>query len=236
MPKAGSSICDLILLDFYAEAGFDIDRIAERSQESSKSEPDFFKEYQGKMKLEGVYYGVARGIYVRDMPILDNMRLVVQVRDPRDCLVSAYFSYAKSHKIPVDPAKRAAFEEMRSKTAEKSIDEYVLGYAHSYRDRMRLLRQFVDRGEGVLFLRYEEMVLETDAWLSKIIEFSGQPMTDSLKERLGNKIDFTVDHEDPEKHKRQVIPGDHARKLKPETVTEINEILRDEMQYFGYSV
>lgn len=234
MPKAGSSICDLILTDFYIERGFEIDRIALQVPKSPRSEPEIFTSYQDKIKPEGAYYGVARGKYVSDMTVLRNMRLFVQVRDPRDCLTSAYFSFSKSHKPPRDPAKLEAFRARQEKIRDTTIDTYVCQNANDYRDRLRRLRQIVQASPDALLLTYEEMVQATDEWLAKIADHTGQPLTSALQARLGNKIDFTVDKEDPKRHKRQVSPGDHARKLSAETISAINEILQHEMQFFGY--
>ena len=36
------------------------------------------------------------------------------------------------------------------------------------------------------------------------------------------------------KHKRQVIPGDHRRKLKPETIATLNSDLADILDRYGY--
>ena len=37
------------------------------------------------------------------------------------------------------------------------------------------------------------------------------------------------------KHKRQVTPGDHRRKLKPETIAKLNTDLADILTRYGYA-
>jgi hypothetical protein len=101
MHKAGSTICDKILLDFMVAKNMEIDRISLLAPLSPLTERDFFLNYQKKMQPVGVYYGVARGPYVSEMTVLDQMKIIMQVRDPRDCITSAYFSFAKSHPPPL---------------------------------------------------------------------------------------------------------------------------------------
>jgi hypothetical protein len=91
------------------------------------------------MRLQGVYYGMARGPYVRDMPIIGRLRTIVQVRDPRDCVTSAYFSFRESHRPPTDPEKLKAFQQRRETLKAMSIDEYAVRQAAQYLTRMQIL-------------------------------------------------------------------------------------------------
>lgn len=41
--------------------------------------------------------------------------------------------------------------------------------------------------------------------------------------------------EDAARHKRQVPPGDHRRKLRPETIAAMNAVIGEELGRFGYA-
>lgn len=234
MHKAGSTITEQILVDFCKARGLEADLIS-RSAFSSPLPPDqFYIQYQEKMLDEGVYYGVIRGPWVSRMPKLKDLKVIVQVRDPRDCITSAYFSYRQSHILPKDPEKRKAFLEQREAAQEMDIDKYARGQIANYRNRLQVLRNLVEDHNDILVLKYEEMVLNTECWLSQISDFIDQPLTDELRSALGEKIDFTPKNEDPSKHKRQVTPGDHLRKMSPETIAALDEGMADQMQFFGY--
>lgn len=232
--KGGSTIIDRILTDFCTQRGMEMDRISLSVPGSPLSEGEVFIGYQDRMQPRGVYYGVARGPYVARMPKLGELKLIVQVRDPRDCITSAYFSFRKSHRPPEDPEKRKQFLARREKLQQQDIDAYALSETGSYRDRLQILRDIVEDHDDILVLKYEDMVLETENWLARIGAFIGQPVTEELRGILGDKIDFRVDKEDPGKHKRQVTPGDHKRKLKPETISAMNRKMAGQMAYFGY--
>jgi len=234
MHKTGSTIADMIITDILATKGMELDRIALQVPVSPLSEAEIFKNYQTQMKETGVYYGIARGPYVSDMPILDKLKVIVQVRDPRDCLTSAYFSFKKSHVPPKDPEKLKQFMERRKKLETLDINQYALQESGGYKTRLRILRELVQRHDDVLVLKYEDMVERTEQWLEQIAKFVGQPITLALRDKLAGKIDFAVDQEDISKHKRQVSPGDHKRKLSEKTIRQISDKMTDEMAFFGY--
>lgn len=234
MHKAGSTITDSILMDFMAARGMEIDRISLLVPKSPLPVQDLYVQYQDRMKPEGVYYGVARGPFVAHMPILKTMKIIMQIRDPRDCITSAYFSFKVSHVPPKDPAKLEQFLERRKKLEAMTIDEYAVAESIGYRNRLAVLRELMDGHDDCLLLKYEDMVLRTEHWLDQIAGFTGQPVTPELRARLGDKIDFTVQAEDENRHKRQVLPGDHLRKLQPATIAEMSQRMERELRFFGY--
>ena len=236
MHKAGSTIVDSILVDICTVHGLAMDRISLAVPSSPLTEAEIFVGYQDKMKPEGFYYGVARGPYVADMPVLKTLKVIVQVRDPRDCITSAYFSFRQSHKPPSDPNKREQFMQRREKLLKLDINEYSVTQANSYRNRLQIFQDIVENHPAALLVKYEDMVLRTEDWLRQISEFVGQPVNDGLRTALGDKIDFSVAKEDPLRHKRQVTPGDHARKLDPAAIAELNTRIGNQMAFFGYAV
>lgn len=235
MHKAGSTIADSIIMDILEEKGMELDRISLQVPASPLPAPEIFKNYQKQMKEIGVYYGIARGPYVSDMPILNKLKVIVQVRDPRDCLTSAYFSFKESHVPPRDPEKLQAFMERRRKLEKLDINEYALTQAGSYKHRLSILRKIVERHDDIRVLKYEDMVEHTEQWLEQIAQFVHQPITPALRTKLGEKLDFSVDNENASKHKRQVSPGDHKRKLSESTVSKVTGEMAEEMAYFGYT-
>ncbi|MEP3334407.1 sulfotransferase domain-containing protein [Sedimentitalea sp.] len=236
MHKAGSSITQQILTDFAIAKGYEIDLVSHQVSDSPMKEADLFRSYQDQMRLQGVYYGVARGPYVRSLKILDRLKTIIQIRDPRDCLISGYFSFTISHPAPRNPDKQKNFERKRAKRMQMTADEFALDRAENYRMRMQILADIAERHDDCLMLKYEEMVTDTSTWLNRISEFLEQPLTNELIAALGEKIDFNVSTEDVNKKKRQVTPGDHARKLQPETITALNDILGEQMARYGYTV
>ncbi|MEH6647552.1 sulfotransferase domain-containing protein [Sulfitobacter sp.] len=235
MHKAGSTVANSILLDFFGALRYEIDDISNKSWASPLTEAEFYIDYQKNILADGVYYGMARGPYVAKMDKINSLRMIVQIRDPRDCLTSLYFSQKESHSPPPDPERAKLFYERREKSGELSIDHFVLARAENYRRRMEILSKIINSHSDFLVLKYEEMTENTPKWLGKISDFLDQPISDELRSKLHKKTQFSVDVEDSSKHKRQVTPGDHKRKLKPETIVQLNNILTHELQSFGYA-
>ncbi len=232
--KAGSSIFDRIVQDVAQARGYTLDLIASEVSDSPLPEKDIFINAQARMRDDGVYYGVARGPYVRRMPRILDLRALVQVRDPRDCITSAFFSFSQSHRPPRNPAKLAEFHRRRETVRQTDIDAYALRQTGQYRERLEVLARIIDAHGDIRLLKYEEMVLETERWLARIAAFLDQPVTPELRAQLGDKLDFNVATEDVGSHKRQVMPGDHRRKLRPETIAAMNADLAEMLARFGY--
>lgn len=234
MHKAGSSITDQILVEICRARGYEIEQITKTVAALPLSEADAFVAHQDRIRDQGVYYGIARGPYVDRLHVLSRLRIIVQLRDPRDCITSAYFSYRDSHLPPEDPAKLVAFENRRAEINASTIDSYAVSQAQSYRRRMRNLLTILSTHPDALVLRYEEMVERTEDWLGRISTFLDQPITEDLRATLGGKISFRVPEENTARHKRQVTPGDHKRKLTPATIDRLNQEMADEMAEAGY--
>ena len=235
MHKAGSSVLAGILQAFASARGYESDIISRKVSASPLPEDAFFEAYQGRMQPHGVYYGMARGPYVAKMPVIFRLRTVVQLRDPRDCITSLFFSLRNSHVPPEDPAKRDAFLKRREALGADDIDRFAVAQARLYRERMQILARIIDAHDDLLLLRYEEMVEDTERWLGRIAGFLDQPLTAALRDSLGDSIDFSVTGEDAARHKRQVTPGDHRRKLRPETIAAMDAVLGEELDRFGYA-
>jgi len=235
MHKAGSSIADNIFTEVCAARGYDIDRIALQVPSQPMPEPDFFHSYVPKMREAGVYYGMARDPASHDLSILPKLKLIVQVRDPRDCIVSAYFSYRQSHEVPSDPAKRAEHAARQAELQTVDITRFCLDWPLIYRDRMQIMADILTAHDDILLLHYEEMVRAPQVWLHRCLTFLDQPMTPELESALAPYMDFDVAEENVRRHKRQVTPGDHRRKLDGATIAQMSRVLDPVLTQFGYA-
>jgi hypothetical protein len=187
----------------------------------------------GTLKLAfqptGYYYGPI-GTY-RTIPNAEGYRTILQLRDPRDVLTSLYFSTAFSHALISEKLIRR-----REEALQMTIDEFVLFETREY---IPIYQQYVDNLLGkpnVLFLRYEEMVESFEAWLAKLIGHAGISADLALLEQVRKEADFSVAQEDPYSQRRQVTPGDHKRKLKPETVAKLNSLFGSILKRLNYPI
>lgn len=182
----------------------------------------------------GYLYGPFR-TFNPAIPNLDRYRVVVNLRDPRDVLVSAYYSMAYSHYVPEreNPDGAKAILAGREAALHSEIDVWVL---KSMAQTRKIYAEYCDQllGRPNVFLsKYEKLVTDFDGWLKDLIEFLDFDPPAALIEELRRGASFDVE-ENVTQHKRQVTPGDHKRKLKPETVDELNACFGDVLDRLQY--
>lgn len=156
-------------------------------------------------------------------------RKVFLFRDPRDALVSQYFSDAYSHQMPDAPNQlgegRAAFAAKRAVALQTPIDDHVLAQA---RPMLRTLTEYAGLLDDpdCLCLRYEDMVFQKRRMVRKVLAHFGWTLSPGQVDLLMAQIDRLPDAEDPTRFLRKAVPGDHRSKLRPDTVAALDKILR----------
>src|SRR5262249_55228526 len=116
----------------------------------------------------------------RDLPpwlngsdVLSRARKLVIVRDPRDMLVSLYYSFKHSHWFPEiqTPQFEAEVGCMRQDTA-LGLDEFCMAYAWAY-NRILWRLHTVLRDQDVLVLRYEDFIYDKVGLAKDICRWCG---------------------------------------------------------------
>lgn len=176
--------------------------------------------------------------------------IVAHLRDPRDVLTSQFFSYTYSHarqqKIRFNPS-----DEMRKKWEREGIDAFVLARAEQCGEEYRQFLSRMAHRDNVILLRYEDMVTDYSAWLRSFLRAfagcgpaSGRPFfgfrrrapLKAVHTKLYAKYrdEFIPKAENVYEHKRQIMPGDHRRKLAPATIETLNSRLGDILAVLRY--
>ncbi len=174
---------------------------------------------------------------------LGDYSIVLHLRDPRDVLTSMYYSFAYSH--TVRPDRFHISQQKREQWRADGIDEFVVEFAPGLqRVYQRLCRSLLGRG-NVTLIRYEDMVLNYGGWLSQFLSAFGDVKIKAKKTRhwllpqfarqlklrrqlyLRHKDSFQVESENILNHKRRVVPGDHREKLRPATISWLDEQFSD---------
>ncbi len=184
---------------------------------------------QQAFRKKGYYYGPFRSY--RPIPDLDQYKVVLILRDPRDVLVSQYYSAAYNH-----PVINRKILTNRKEILKKSIDEHVVVKADDF---VTIYREYCDKllhQDYVLFLRYEEMVSEFENWLNRLTAFTGTNSHPETVRKILDGTSFKVDKENKFQFKRQVNPGNYKKQLNPETINVLNEKFKDILPALGYSV
>ena len=192
--------------------------------------------------------GIAEPIFPDD---IDDYSIILHVRDPRDVLTSLFFSSTYSH-----PRREGGFnpsDDTRQQWEEEGIDSFVIKQAVEYKERYdSLTSNLIDR-QNVILIKYEDMVLNYSLWLEQYLSvykhipipqvnflraFRTPKSLESIQRKLYKKYrnDFTPNEEDIHKLKRQITPGDHKRKLSPDTIAQLNVEFAETLSLLGYAI
>lgn len=185
--------------------------------------------------VPGCMYGPIRGPrFLHHLPRLDRRKVVFLLRDPRDVLTSLYFSVSISHQAPRNPHLQEAFQNRRQKSLTQGIDGFVREQAPQLLAVYQQYCLLLQANPNFLLLRYEDMVANFGTFLDRVIDYWGLSVDAELRNRFLALADFEVQGEDVQSHKRQVKPGDHRRKLSPETINWLSEQFFAVLDQLGY--
>jgi len=141
-----------------------------------------------------------------------NQHRIFHLRDPRDMIVSEYFSFGWIHADDDD-----LLEARRREIQQMSIDDYVI-------DPQR---------ETVV--KYNQMVTDFPRWCAKVVTAYGFRFPKLLTLRLAWRYrnEFKTSAESMQ-HKRRITPGDFREKLKPETIKILNRRFEAVLERFEF--
>jgi len=188
------------------------------------------------LNLPGYCFSGFRGVH----PCLANVdlarrRKIVLVRDPRDILTSFYFSMARSHTVPKGGEMHDRMLAMREKANLTPIDDYVVSPQVAF--IASNFRRFIAlEGENTKVYRYEDIIFDKEVWVKSIAQWFSLDVRDAEISKIASKHDVRPDDENPDRHIRQVAPGNYKKHLLTETVVRLNNDFKDVMMHYSYSI
>ena len=158
------------------------------------------------------------------------------VRDPRDVAVSYYFSMLKSHAPPAaDGAVKDNMALSRAAAEKYPLDDYVLqdecGLTLRNMQRFCAYRRDADHST---FFRYEDIIFAKREWTAELAEMLGADVSEKVINEIADKNDIRPDKEDPNKHVRQVTPGNHKKHLSGRASAFLQAQYSRLFESFGY--
>ncbi|MEM8525215.1 MAG: sulfotransferase domain-containing protein [Bacteroidota bacterium] len=195
-----------------------------------------FQEYQYLFKPKGYLYSVFGGM-IDGLENLEDYLVVLMTRDPRDIVVSSYYSTAYSHPLPSKHSDKADdFYEKRATTQQMNIDEYALQESEIvlevYNRYMELL---LEKHPTCYLTKYEDMVGDHEQWLSNLLTYCQLNIKENLRQQLlqQNKR-LKPKAENVNDHMRKGVAGDFLEKLQPKTISILNDKFAHVLERFDY--
>jgi hypothetical protein len=165
---------------------------------------------------------------------LEEAPQILLVRDPRDALVSEYFSNAYSHSLPEAGEAREQLLAERARAQSNEIGPYVTRMAPRLRATLREYRPFLSHPRMRVY-HYERAILDKRWFLTDLCAHFGWQASEEQINLILGWADVRPDVEEPTAFIRKVTPGDHREKLRPGTIAKLNSVFEDEMRLFGYA-
>lgn len=156
---------------------------------------------------------------------------VFLVRDPRDILVSSYYSFGFNHALSRVREIREKQQRQRDEIQKQSIDEFAVERADGQIRYFKLAFDLSRACKKSVVLRYEDMIHDFDAFVSQLTTLL--PMTQAAIDELKLKS-RPRERELEGSHRRSGKTHAYIDKLKPETIEILNNKLREPMELFGY--
>lgn len=168
-------------------------------------------------------------------PMLARRKKVLLVRNPLDCMVSYYFSVAKSHVLPDEGQMREWILAQRADASGDTLENYISsGKAAFIAGNLRkYIENLLPQGSTKIY-RYEDIIFSKREWLLDMAAYCEIPCEPQTLERILGEIDVQPAKEDAAKHIRRVAPGQHKELLLPETIAYFRSVYADVFEYFGY--
>jgi hypothetical protein len=190
-------------------------------------------------RSKGFFYGPFRSFNTQ-IPNLEGYKILLVLRDPRDAIVSSYYSMY-SHALPQSYSKKKARQVLarRKRRLQQTVDEYViqkLTPGSGFLRRYIVYHEKLMGRKNVLFLKYEDIINDFEDSLDRIVQFFDWDVSSGSLDTIKAEANFSVPAENVFAHKRQVTPDDHKRKLAKETIDCVNPKISDVLKLFDYPV
>lgn len=158
---------------------------------------------------------------------------ILLVRDPRDILVSHYFSMKYSHVVPRLKGKDHPVTRQREALQDSNIDRTVLNMAPVYKNYFLNYMKHLST-ESTRVYRYEDIIFRKTEWIVDMLDYLNIEIPMRKIKSIADKHDIRPDKEDPKKHIRQVTPGNYKIHLSKTTIEKLDDLFYPVMHYFHY--
>jgi|GEM_PF-949447 len=239
--KCGSSILNSMMTDLGRINGCAFVDIGGRFFAANIPEQDWRNDpaVLGALAPATVYGGFrAMPLILAQSALYQRSPKVLLIRDPRDALVSEYFSIAYSHGLPdgdgSEGGARAEFLALRKAALASEIEAVVLERAENLNQTfMEYAGATADKLTKIY--RYEDVILDKRPWLASMAaHFGWDGGSPGFIDGMMGWADKRPTEENSRAFIRHVTPGDHRTKLSAGVIVELNARLREAMALFGY--
>jgi len=101
-------------------------------------------------------------------------------------------------------------------------------------NKINAYREILKTHPRAKLFQYEEIIYMKKKWITSMLHFLDWKLQPGQPLMLANKFNIVPDSEEESKHIRQVHPQNYMKKLKHETIKQINNEYRETLIRFSY--
>ncbi|MFT7686577.1 MAG: hypothetical protein ACI9FB_001922 [Candidatus Azotimanducaceae bacterium] len=186
----------------------------------------------------GVIYGGFRKYPSYEIKDIDLAKAVWLVRDPRDMMVSRYFSLVYSHAAPTKAGVKTLEKFYASRVAAKKIEINRFVLQRQIVPLAKEIESYYARAfpsrSNVRIYRYEDVIFDKARWLADMCDWLEIKISMADIESITSSFNQLPSIEAPNNHIRKVTPGKFREHLLPATIKRIEGTFAEFMNDFEY--
>lgn len=169
---------------------------------------------------------------VIDRALKEELPFLFWVRDPRDILVSMYYSFGFSHGTSKVETLAVYQQKRRAAIQQQTLETYVLSTADELAEKFLYMHALMQRSSHTL-LRYEDMIDDFDTFKTQIDRvFTLDP---TIYQKIYNDTRPQA-QENTTSHRRSGRTGQYRDKLSDACIHRLNEKLANVLEIFDYPI
>ena len=153
------------------------------------------------------------------------------IRDPRDILVSSYYSFGYTHGFGPVRQIEAQQRQAQGLIQRKTIDAYALEAADATLNYFRTIDRLAQACNRGIVLKYEDMIYNWEKFSSGLTRYLD---LDPIVLHQIYERSRPLEREDLTSHRRAGRPGAYRNKLLPATVEALKVIFAPVLRHFHY--
>ena len=206
--------------------------VADKIKQKAPFEPYLNKNYKHLFNSKGEIYGPQR----RPLNFLsiNSYKKIFFLRDPRDVLISSFYSFGKTHAPPSQKILKSDFYKEREKINSLGLEKYAIYKSDEILEIYLSYKNLKEMSESCIYLKYDDYALDTSYFLNTVFNFLNISIDQMEIDKLISLADPIQLTEDDTKHKRSGTLGQWKSELSKETQKKLNVKFQDILKYWEF--
>ena len=169
-----------------------------------------------------------------DFPDRNTFKHIFFLRDPRDVIVSSYYSFGFTHSLPTNEKSKGRMLSIRKEIQQKGIDQYAIDFADELVQRYIGFKNLKENCDSFIYLKYDDFTNNTKAFILNLSQYLNVNLSDNELKVLCYEASPIQKNIKKESHKRSGKNGQYVNELKPETQAILNEKFKTTLLYWKF--